>query len=62
MGSGSPVDQFERGDSHGVSLLLIFRASGWHEDVPESSSPILLEWDEETRRGLCLTMSHMSAG
>ena len=27
-----------------------------------SSSPVLLEWDEETRRGLCSTMSHMSAG
>ena len=52
----------ERGDSQGVSLLLICRASRWHEDVPESSSPVLLEWDEETRRGLCSTMSHMSAG
>ena len=30
--------------------------------VPGSSSPVLLEWDEETRRGLCSTMSHMSAG
>ena len=62
MGSGSPVDRFERGDSQEVSLLLIFRASMWHEDVPGSSLPVLLEWDEETRRGLCSTMSHMSAG
>ena len=56
------VDLFERRDSQGVSLLLIFHASRWHEDVPGSSSPVLLEWDEETRRGLCSTMSHVSAG
>ena len=56
MGSGSPVDRFERGDSQGVSLLSICRASRWHEDVPGSSSPVLLEWDEETRRGLCSTI------
>ena len=43
MGSGSPIDRFERGDSQGVSLLSIFRASRWHEDVPGSSSSILLE-------------------
>ena len=35
---------------------------GGHEDVPGSSSPVLLEWDEETSRRLCSTMSHMSAG
>ena len=28
----------------------------------QSSSPVLLDRDEETRRGLCLTMSHVSAG
>ena len=50
--SGSPVDRFERRDSQGVSLLSIFRASRWHEDVPGSSLPVLLERDEETRRGL----------
>ena len=50
MGSGSLVDRFERGDSQGVSLLSICLASRWHEDVPGSSSPILLERDEETRR------------
>ena len=61
-GSGSPIDRFEREDSQGFSLLSICRASRWHEDVLGSSSPVLLEWDEETRRGLCLTMSHMSAG
>ena len=33
-----------------------------HEDVPGSSSPVLLERDEETLRGLCATMSHVSAG
>ena len=38
------------------------RASKWHENVPGSSSSVLLELDEETRRGLCSTMSHMSAG
>ena len=48
-----PVDRFERGDSQGVLLLSIFCASRWHEDVPGSSSPVLLERDEETRRGLC---------
>ena len=37
-------------------------ASRWHEDVPGSSFPVLLERNEETRRGLCSTMSHMSAG
>ena len=62
MGSGSSVDQFKIGDSQGVLLLSIFRASRWHEDVPGSSSPVLPEWDEETRRGLCSTMPHVSAG
>ena len=61
-GSGSPVDRFERGDSQGISLLSIFCASRWHEDVPGSSSLVLLERDEETRRGLYSTMSHVSAG
>ena len=50
-----------RGDPQGVSLLSICRASRWQEDVPGSSSPVLLERDEETHRGLCSTMSHMSA-
>ena len=62
MGSGSPVDRFERGDSQGVSLLSIFSASRWHKDVPGTLSLVLLERDEETRRGLCATMSHVSAG
>ena len=62
MSSGSAIDQFERGDSQGVSLLSIYRASMCHDDVPGSSSPVLLERDEETRRGLCSTMSHVSAG
>ena len=39
----------------------IFRASRWHEDVLGSSLPVLLEWDEEAHRGLCSTMSHVSA-
>ena len=51
-----------RVDSHGVSLLSICCASRWQEDVPGSSSPVLLEWDEETHRRLCSTMSHVSAG
>ena len=55
-------DRFERGDSQGVSLLSICRASRWHEDVPGSSSSVLLEWDEETCGGLFSTMSHMLAG
>ena len=62
MSSGSPVERFERGDSQGVSLLSIFRASRWHEDVPGSSLPVLLERDEEIRRGRCSTMSHVSTG
>ena len=57
-----PVDRFERGDSQGVSLLSICRAFRWHEDVPGSSSLVLLERDEETCRGLCSTMSHVSTG
>ena len=61
-GSGSLVDRFERGDSQGVSLLSICCASRCHEDVLGSSLPVLLERDEETRRGLCSTMSHVSAG
>ena len=61
-GSGSPVDRFERGDSQGVSLLSICCASRWHEDVPGSSLSVLLEHNEETDKGLCLTMSHVSAG
>ena len=36
-------------------------ASRWHEDVPGSLSPVLLKRDEETRRGLCSTMSHVPA-
>ena len=35
---------------------MICRASRWHEDVPGSSSSVLLERDEETRGGLCSTM------
>ena len=57
-----PHFTYLRGDSQGVSLLSICRASRWHEDVPGSSPSILLEWDEETCRGLCATMSHVSAG
>ena len=57
-----PVDHFERGDSQGVSLLSICHASRWHEDVPGSSSSVLLERNEETHRGLCSMMSHVSAG
>ena len=45
-----------------VSLLSICRASRWHKDVSGSSSPVLLERNEETRRGLCSTMSHVSVG
>ena len=43
-------------------LLLIFCASRWHEDVPRSSSPVLLERNEVTRRRFCSTMSHVSIG
>ena len=48
-GCGSPIDRSERGDPQGVPLLSIYGASRWHEDVPRSSSPVLLELDEETR-------------
>ena len=61
-GCGSPFDRLERGDSQGVSLLSICRASRWQEDVPGSSSSVLLERDEETHNRLCATMSHVSAG
>ena len=37
-------------------------ASRWYEDVPRSSSSILLKWDEETCWGLRPTMPHISAG
>ena len=62
MGCGSLVDRVERGDTQGVPLLSFRSASRWHEDVPRSSSPVLLERDEETRWGFCSTVSHMSAG
>ena len=64
MGSGSPIDLFERGDPKGVSLLSIYYASRCHKNVPGSSSSILLERNEETRRGLfrrCLTCQHVKA-
>ena len=32
------------------------------EDVPRSSSPVLLEQDETTRWRFCSTLSHVSAG
>ena len=48
MGCGYLEDRFERGDPHRVPLLSFFCASRWHEDVPRSSSPILLERDEAT--------------
>ena len=38
------------------------RASRWQKDVPGSSSSVLLERDEETRRELFAMMSHVSAG
>ena len=56
------LTDLRRGDSQGVSLLSICCASRWHEDIPGSSSPVLLKRDEETRRGLCSTMSHVSIG
>ena len=56
------LTDLREGDSQRVSLLSICRASKWHKDVPRSSSPVLLKQDEKTRRGLCSTMSHMSAG
>ena len=42
-------------------MLSFHSASRWHEDVSRSSSPVLLERDEETRWGFCSTVSHMSA-
>ena len=61
-GCGSPVRRSERGDPQGVPLLSFCSASRWHEDVSRSTSPILLEWDEETRRRLCSAMSHVLVG
>ena len=61
-GCGSPIDRVERGDSQGVPLLSFRTASRWHEDVSRSSSPVLLERDEETRWGFCSTVSHLSVG
>ena len=51
-----------KGDTQRVPFLSFCSASKGHKDVPRSSLPILLEWDEKTFGGLCLTMSHMSAG
>ena len=62
MGSGSPVDRAKRRDPPGVPLLQIRCASKWHEDVPRSLSPILLERDEVRRWRFCSTVSNMSAG
>ena len=47
------VNRFERGDPQGVPMLSFRSTSRWHEDIPGSSSPLLLERDEETRWGLC---------
>ena len=55
-----PVDRYKRGDPQGVLLLPICYASRWHEEVPRSSSLVLLERDEETRRGLYSKMSPVS--
>ena len=44
------------------SIILVLCASRWQEDVSRSTSPILLEWDEETRRRFRSTMSHVSTG
>ena len=60
-GCGSPTGGSERGDPHGVPLLLFFCATRWRKNVPRSSSPVFLEWDEETRWGFCSSMSHVSA-
>ena len=54
------VPQLE--DPKGVPLLSFYYASRWHEDVSRSTSPILLKWDEETRRRFHSTMPHVSAG
>ena len=37
-------------------------ASRWHEDVPRSSSLVLLKRDEATRWRFCSTLSHVSIG
>ena len=42
-----PIDKSERGNPLGIPLLSLYNASGWHEDVPRSSSPVLLKRDEE---------------
>ena len=62
MGCGSPVGRVERGDPQGVPLLSFRSELRWHEDVSRSSSPVLLERDEETRWGFCSTVSHMLVG
>ena len=36
--------------------------SKWHEDVLRSTSPVLLERNEEARWRFCTQMSHMSGG
>ena len=41
-------------------ILREFHCSRFVGDVPRSSSLVLLERDEETCRGLCSTMSHVS--
>ena len=62
MGCGSPVRRDEKGDPQGVPLLSFYYPSRWHEDVSRSTSPVLLEWDEETRMGFRSTMFHVSVG
>ena len=42
-------------------MLSFYSASRWYEDVSQSTPPVLLEQDEETRWGFCATMSHASA-
>ena len=61
-GCGSLIRRSERGDPQGVPLFSFCSASRWHEDVSRSTSPILLEWDEETRRRLRSAMSHVLVG
>ena len=51
-----------REETLGSPLLSFYCASKWHEDIPRSSWPVLLERDEETRWRFGSMVPHVSIG